>query len=158
MKTNFLFLCLLLTCSGFQYSYTQTDPEKEKEAIKQTDIEFSNYSKENGMEAAFLKYIADDGVLLRPNSRPIEGIERVKKLFEEGDASFTLTWMPSFAAVSQSGDLGYTYGTYELTAKNEKGEEIKRDGTYITIWRKDKVGNWKFVLDTGNPGLEPPKK
>lgn len=141
-----------------QFTFTQTDNNKEKEAIRQTDIDFSNYSGEHGMEAAFLKFIADDGVLLRPNMRPIEGIEKVRQLFKEGDASFTLVWSPLFADVSQSGDLGYTYGTFNLTGKNDKGEEIKRDGTYITIWRKEKDGNWKFVLDTGNPGLEPPKK
>jgi ketosteroid isomerase-like protein len=26
-------------------------------------------------------------------------------------------------------------------------------GTYVTIWRKQKDGKWKFVLDTGNQGV-----
>ncbi len=152
MKT-LIFLIILMT-----YTYSQSDMEKEISAIKQTDIDFSNYSKENGMEAAFMKYIADDGVLLRPYSRPVEGRENVKQLFKDRDANFTLTWNPTFGAVSSSDDLGYSYGIYELSGKDEKGESYTRYGTYITIWRKDKDGNWKFVLDTGNPGLEPPKK
>jgi hypothetical protein len=32
-----------------------------------------------------------------------------------------------------------------------------RKGTYVSIWKKDENGNWKWVLDTGNPGLEPKK-
>jgi ketosteroid isomerase-like protein len=131
--------------------------EKVIAEIKQADIDFSDYSKANGIEAAFLKFIADDGVLLRPYTMPIEGRENIKKLFGERDASFTLTWTPSFAAVSSSGDLGYTYGIYEASGKDDKGESYKRNGTYITIWRKDVSGAWKFVLDTGNPGIEPKK-
>ena len=34
-----------------------------------------------------------------------------------------------------------------------EGEEVTREGTYVTIWKKDADGNWKFVLDTGNQGL-----
>jgi ketosteroid isomerase-like protein len=153
MKTLIFLLCILFLLLNLKFNSAQTDIEKEKEAMKQTDIEFSDYSKEFGMGAAFLKYIAEDGVLLRPNSYPIEGIEKVRQLFKDSDLSFTLTWSPLFASISQSGDLGYTYGTYDLTGKNEKGEKITRNGTYVSIWRKDKEGKWKFVLDTGNPGL-----
>jgi ketosteroid isomerase-like protein len=26
-------------------------------------------------------------------------------------------------------------------------------GTYISIWKKQSDGNWKFVLDSGNEGV-----
>jgi ketosteroid isomerase-like protein len=26
-------------------------------------------------------------------------------------------------------------------------------GTYTSIWKKEKNGKWKFVLDTGNEGI-----
>ena len=26
-------------------------------------------------------------------------------------------------------------------------------GTYVSIWKKDKIGAWKFVLDSGNQGI-----
>jgi len=29
-------------------------------------------------------------------------------------------------------------------------------GTYVSIWKKDAAGNWKFVLDSRNVGIEKP--
>lgn len=140
--------------TSFSYlTYPQSDTEKEKEALKQVDIEFSNLSLEKGMNYAFLSYAADDGVLLRPKNYPIEGIEKIKESLGDSDTTFTLTWNPLFADISESLELGYTYGVYELTIKSEEGNPKVHRGTYLTIWKKDKYGNWKFVLDTGNAGL-----
>jgi ketosteroid isomerase-like protein len=137
--------------------FSQVDLQKEKDALRQADIDFSNYSKEKGVRDAFLAYVAKDGVLLRPYTYPIEGFDAVKKFLNESDADFTLTWAPSYADVSLSGELGYTYGLYELTFKDEQGNTQLRKGTYVSIWKKNEAGKWKFTLDTGNPGLEPKK-
>jgi ketosteroid isomerase-like protein len=136
----------------------QQDMEKQKDALKQADLDFSNLSKEKGMRESFLAYIAETGVLLRPNMMPVEGLDAVKKLLEEGNTDFVLTWAPLFADISNSGELGYTYGTFDLSFKDDQGASVTRKGSYVTIWKKDSKGNWKFVLDTGNPGLEPPVK
>lgn len=136
-------------------SYSQNDADAVKEALKRTDVEFSDFSKSKGMKEAFLSYADKNGVLLRPNMMPVVGYDNIKKFLEEGNTEFTLTWTPLFADVSSSLDLGYTYGTYELTFKDEAGLSQLRKGTYISIWKKQADGSWKFVLDTGNPGLEP---
>jgi ketosteroid isomerase-like protein len=146
---------LLALIQFMAYSQNIIDADKGKQEIKQADIEFSDLSKEKGMRDAFLAYIAEDGVLLRPYMMPVEGFIDVKKFLDEGNTDFLLTWFPLFADISISGELGYTYGTYELTYKDEKGISVTRKGTYVSIWKKDKEGKWKFVLDTGNPGLEP---
>ncbi|HEY3250454.1 MAG TPA: DUF4440 domain-containing protein [Ignavibacteria bacterium] len=152
---NLLFFLFLIFLTG--YTLSQSDLEKAKEQIKQSDLDFSDLSKAKGMKEAFLSYIADDGVLLRPYSYPIVGIDSVKKLLDSEPITFTLTWYPLFADVSSSLDLGYTYGLYELTDKDEKGNLISRKGKYCTIWKKQPDGKWKYVLDTGNSGLEPLK-
>jgi ketosteroid isomerase-like protein len=108
-------------------------------------------SVEKGMHEAFLHYIADDGVVLRDNSFPIRGRESLLSIYSErSDTTFILSWEPLFQKISESGDLGYTYGVYlntdKLTAKVTRG-------TYITIWSKQQDGSWKFVLDTGTQGL-----
>jgi len=147
MKKIFLLLSLFVSVS-----FAQVDVEKEKEAVKQADIEFSNLSIKEGFHKAFLAYVADDGVLLRPNSYPVKGRKAIEELYSKSsDSSFTLTWKPLFADVSSSGDMGYTYGTWEVKLKSGSGEPSY--GTYTTFWRKDKTGKWKFVLDTGNDGL-----
>lgn len=138
--------------------YAQVDMKKEIESVKQADIDFSNLSKEKGMKEAFLSYAAQDAVLLKPFMMPVVGYDAVKKFLDEGNSDFTLTWAPLYGDVSQSGELGYTYGTFVLTFMNDKNESETRNGTYVSIWKKDSEGSWKFVLDTGNPGLEPRKE
>jgi ketosteroid isomerase-like protein len=149
-------IIILFLIGGITYS--QVDIEKEKAALRQADIDFSNYSKTTDMRQAFLEYIADDGVLLRPYSYPYSGKKAVKELLESEEVNFVLTWEPLYADISSAADMGYTYGTFLLTAKDESGREIQRRGTYATFWKKNNEGKWKFVLDTGNPGLEPPDK
>jgi ketosteroid isomerase-like protein len=115
--------------------------------IQQTDIDFSNFSKEHGMRKAFLQYIDDDGVLMRDNALPIVGANAIDYIASRNDSSILLTWEPRGGDVAESGDLGYTYGVYEM-----KDSVNVQKGTYVTIWKKQSNGKWKFVLDSGNQG------
>ena len=124
---------------------------KWKDEIIKTDEAFSAMSKQQGMKKAFIEYIDDDGILLRPNHPPIIGANAIEYLTQVNDSSFTLTWEPSSAQVSSSGDLGYSYGIYNLQL-----HDTILHGTYVSIW-KQKDGKWKFVLDTGNEGIKNPK-
>lgn len=133
---------------------TTVDLEQEKQNMLQTDIDFSRRSVEVGNHQAFLEYAAPDVVLLKPDSYPIVGKPALKKLYAElTDTNYRLTWQPSYAKIANSGDLGYTFGIYllEVTSGKQKGN-VQR-GTYCTIWEKTNQGEWRFVLDTGNPGL-----
>jgi ketosteroid isomerase-like protein len=119
--------------------------------LLQTDRDFSEMSVREGMFKAFLYYIADSGVILRNNSYPAKGKDNLSARFSgKTDTTFVLSWEPLFEKISESGDLGYTYGLHTNTDKTT-GEITK--GTYITIWQKQNDGSWKFVLDTGTQGL-----
>jgi ketosteroid isomerase-like protein len=121
-----------------------------------TDANFSDLSSKKGVHESFTTYIADDGAMLRPNRMPIISKDSLRVYFSNRpDTGYTLIWTPLFSDISKSGDLGYTYGTYKLTVKSSKEME---EGTYATVWKQDPSGNWKFVLDTGNPGLKPEKQ
>ena len=61
---------------------------------------------------------------------------------------FSLTWIAEKAEVSNSGDLGYSTGTYTATF----GETTDK-GKYVTIWRKQSDGSWKVVEDVFNSDL-----
>jgi len=130
--------------------------EQEKEKLLQTDIDFSNRSVEVGNHMAFLEYASPDVVLLKPNSYPVVGKNALKQLYSElSDSNYRLTWKPSYVRISKSGDLGYTFGIYllEITKGEQKGQ--MQQGTYCSIWEKNAKNEWRFVLDTGNPGLDP---
>jgi ketosteroid isomerase-like protein len=68
-----------------------------------------------------------------------------------------LTWTPVGGDISSSGDLGYTYGTFEFHSKSKEGEPHVDYGKYTSIWKLQKDGSWKVVLDMGNASPEPKK-
>lgn len=145
--------CLIYIILGFyEKLYAQNS---ETEILRNTDSVFSQYSAKYGMQKAFVKFSADKGVLLRPNHLPILGRKAIEQYLDNVDDSTTkLTWKPQFADVAKSGDLGYTYGTYCLQVKDENQKWKAYYGTYVSVWRKNDNGQWRFVLDTGNQGLK----
>jgi len=112
------------------------------------DNAFSTLSKKRGMNHAFLAFVAEGGVLLSPNKMPIVGKEKINLLFQNDDSETEFSWEPLYADVSKSGELGYTYGTYQII-----NAESSKKGTYVSIWKKDSNGKWKFIFDSGNEGL-----
>ena len=120
-----------------------------KEEIIKADEAFSTMSSKQGMKKAFLEFIDDDGILLRPDHLPIVGADAIDFLSQANDTSYTLTWKPFAAEASSSGDLGFAYGVYSLTLP-----DTTLSGTYVSIWKKQIDGKWKFVLDTGNEGTK----
>jgi ketosteroid isomerase-like protein len=119
--------------------------------LLQTDREFSAMSSKEGMFVAFLQYIADDGVILRDNSYPEQGKDKLKARFEgRSDTSFVLTWEPVFEKIAESGEIGYTYGIH---TNLDKATGTISKGTYVTVWLKQTDGSWKYILDCGTQGL-----
>ena len=154
MKNLILILGFLLFSA--YACYNKNDKEKMEEELYNADIEFSNLSKAEGRNASFIKYCDEEAVMLSPYSMPIEGKEFiVSKLLSKSDTSFSLTWQPINASVAESGELGYTYGLWNLELTDSSGNRISEQGTYATVWRKNEKGEWKFVLDIGNEGLSP---
>lgn len=151
------FALALVPLISFCNIFGQNDLQKEKELLMKTDLEFSRLSEEKGSNEAFLTYASDSAVLLRQNSFPVEGKSAITSLLtRRPDTTFVLVWKPMFADVASSGEMGYTYGTFEV--KTPGGIKTIGEGTYVTIWKKDSKGDWKFVLDTGNEGLKPKKQ
>jgi ketosteroid isomerase-like protein len=118
------------------------------EEIIKADEAFSDLSKKEGMKRAFIEYIDNEGILLRPGHSPIIGANAIDFLSQVNDSSYTLTWSPAGAGIAASEDMGYSYGIYKLELK----DTVLR-GTYVSVWKKQKDGKWKFILDSGNEGI-----
>jgi len=119
------------------------------QAMISADLAFSDMCYQVGMKKAFLQYIDDEGTLLRPDHLPIVGAEAINYISFLSDTSYKLSWKPAHAEISTSGELGYTYGTFKLQLP-----DTTLTGTYVNIWKKEKDGEWKFVLNSDNPGTE----
>lgn len=151
MNKWFCIVLLVLMVACMEKKKPASNAVNDKIALLQADKSFSDMSVEKGMKAAFIEYIDSNGVLLKPNLLPIVGANAIDYLIAQEDSGFTLNWQPHNAFVSQSGDLGYTYGVYALHPKNI---DTVLYGTYVSIWKKQADGSWKFVLDSGNDGID----
>lgn len=145
---------LLLICTFFCVSCDLITPPKtitgktaDVNEILQIDKEFSTMSQHVGIKKAYLEYMSDEGVLLRPDFLPISGAAAIDYLSTLADEDYELSWEPQGGMIANSGDLGFTYGVYSL-----KTDATTYEGTYLNIWKK-KGGRWKYVLNTSNSGI-----
>ena len=118
-----------------------------------TDKAFSQMSIEKGLNTAFIFYADDSVVKIREGNFPIIGKnDMIKAYLARKDSGIILKWKPVKAEIGQSNDLGYTYGIWELYLK---ARDTTMYGNYITIWKKQPDGTWKYVLDTGSNTPKP---
>ena len=67
----------------------------------------------------------------------------------------SLTWQPVYALAAASGDLGFSIGESVATSLGPSGAAVQRFGKYLTVWRKQQNGDWKFVVDGGSSRPSP---
>jgi len=147
MTKKIFFLLLILSACV----HPDTDKKLLEKELLKTDQDFSQMSMEKGMKEAFLFYAADSVIMLRQGQFPLFGkAELIKHLKTVPDNQINLQWVPVVAEAS--GDLGYTFGKWELRFT---GKDTVEYGTYVTIWKKFPVGKWKYVLDGGNDTPKP---
>jgi ketosteroid isomerase-like protein len=128
---------------------------REREALLRADREFSTMSVEKGAVAAFAHFFAEDAVALPASAPPLHGRDAIVKAMSAGPPE-SLVWSPLDSGVSAAGDLGYTFGTYESRERGADGKPRVAAGKYTSIWRKQRDGTWKIVLDIGNQTPEAP--
>ena len=149
-----LFLSLLMICAFVAPAGAQNKNQADDlKSMVETERAFSRTAEEKGTREAFAEFIADNGILFRPT--PVLG----KKWMQEHPLppSATrplLSWQPIFAAVSRGGDLGYTTGPWQFK-QDVKDAKAAAFGNFMTVWRKQPDGSWKFALDLGISNPEP---
>ena len=145
MKTTILLLLIIFVL----FSCSEKKPAANPQVLREADIAFSDYSVRHGIQKAFIEFADDSVVLLKPKQMPIVGKLNLIKSYEgKSDSGVVLTWKPAKAIIAKSGELGYTYGFWTFVAKTDTSH-----GTYMTVWKKDPTGQWKYIADTGNEGL-----
>jgi len=112
-------------------------------ALVQAERDFAKVSVAHGIKHAFLNFLADSATVFRPH--PINAKPYYEKL---EDAPVTLNWYPSYADISQAGDLGYTTGPWEMTDQSSQ-KRPPAYGHYFSVWKKQNDGAWKVVVDLG---------
>lgn len=156
------FLALIAVGMTAAGCYKKEGPtEADRHALLVVDQEFARLCVEKGSAEAFHAYYAEDGVQLPPVGPPRVGRDQIYELMLR-ENEVKLTWTPTSADVSAGGDMGFTWGTFEIEVprKDIFGNPVKIAGKYLNVWKKVK-GVWKLAVDIGNrdprlPLLAPP--
>jgi len=122
------------------------------ETLKQLEGVFMQAAAEKG-SAGYMSYYSDDAVELPNGADAIVGKTNIAAgMGFLDDKNNRLTWAPIGADISVSGDLGYTYGTFEFRSKDKDGKQTVDRGKYMTVWKRQADGSWKVAVDMGNSG------
>jgi ketosteroid isomerase-like protein len=153
MKRSTFVILLVAAALAIPASATKPKSAKGVELLFQLEAAFAQDVAQHGHDV-FFTHFADDGVEL-DHGGGITTKEEMRKqpAWPEGSS---LTWTPVHGDMAASGDLGYTYGTYVFKHKDQTGKIVADYGKYTSIWKKQKDGSWKVVVDMGNSS-PPPK-
>jgi ketosteroid isomerase-like protein len=137
--------------SQFKAKSAKLNLDGERASLINLEREFLKASKSVGVSRAFQDFMGEDARLHRNGMFPLTEKGEIRSYFLSKD--MTLQWEPIKADVSQSGDLGYTYGSYELKEEDASAPSAVtvEKGYYVRVWKRNKDGKWKVVLDTTNP-------
>ncbi|HWJ24029.1 MAG TPA: DUF4440 domain-containing protein [Gemmatimonadaceae bacterium] len=124
--------------------YTADAAIAARDAVRRADSSFAALAARAGAAEAFGTWVADDGVSLGRGAALTCGREAVRRAFD-AVAPGALVWAPRVADAAASGDLGFTVGVATI-----RSEATSHNSKYLTVWKKQPDGQWRFVADGGN--------
>lgn len=148
-------LILLMVLSAF-VSLVFAQKAHEASALQsmvETERAFAAMSEEKGIRPSFMAFIAEDGILFRPKA--VKGKQwMTDHPLPPSDKRPLLKWQPGFADIARAGDMGYTTGPWEF--KGDISDALPSDfGNFLTVWKKQTDGSWKFAVDLGISNPKP---
>jgi ketosteroid isomerase-like protein len=123
------------------------------QSMVDTERAFAAMSEKLGIRPAFMLFIADDGILFRPKAvlgkkwmveHPVPPLNKRPQL----------KWQPGFADIARASDMGYTTGPWEFKDDMHDARP-SAFGNFLTVWKKQANGSWKFAIDLGISNPEP---
>jgi ketosteroid isomerase-like protein len=148
MKKLIALVALLATAAGLTAA---ADKEQFKKEVAAMEHEFCAMAQEKGILAAFQHYAAPDVSFIDTDPRQWRGPAAVLQRMGADRPGVSLKWSPYHTDVSEDGTMGFNYGPYELRSPGPEGKELVRTGWFLTIWKRQPDGSWRYVMDTGVP-------
>jgi ketosteroid isomerase-like protein len=147
MRSTATWSLLLFVLVGSALAQAPADPARK---VRSIETAFARTMAERD-HAAFVKFVSEEAVFLG-TSRVYRGRAAVaegwKRFFEGPRAPFS--WAPERVEVIASGDLALSTGPVF-------DPEGRRIGTFNSVWRLEKDGVWRIVLDDGCPACDCPE-
>src|SRR5271168_3760445 len=136
-------LISLPTSRGAQQQPDRATVSAREKELRALEAAMMAGAAEKGADG-YMSFYAEDAVELPDGAPALLGKETIGKTMTFlNDKNNRLTWSPVHVDVSESGDLGYTFGNYEFRSIGKDGKPAVEHGKYTTIWKKQKDGRWK---------------
>jgi ketosteroid isomerase-like protein len=86
---------------------------------------------------------------------PVRGSAAAYAAFggDRAPAMLRLSWVPAEVFAAASGDMAASWGRFTMT--DTTGKQPPFTGHYVTVWRKTAAGEWKAIMDIGEPDAPP---
>lgn len=108
-----------------------------------------------GDVAACAGFYAEDATLLLPDRPPVKGRKAIEDRLKEYAASGVKLMPVESVEIVSSADLGCCAGTYRFQAPSEAGAAATGAGKFVTVFRRQRDGSWKAVIDSFFADTEP---
>jgi len=132
----------LAVCAGpGQARRERLRPTANPSAVVATELAFARAAQDKGQWAAFRQYAADDAVMFTPQLTPAKAW-----LKGRAEPPVAVKWQPYEVWMSCDGSLAVTKGAWQ------RPENV---GYFTTVWRRQKNGTYKWILDQGDSLKQP---
>lgn len=137
---DLIFSVLLLAGCASATADAPQDETANPETVIAAERAFAARAGQVGWIPAFREFTAPDGELGRPDGF-VNAAQALADAPDDGNRA--LFWWPAIAAISRSGDMGFTAGPVSFDAA--RAPRIQ----YFTVWRRQPDGSWKWIYDGG---------
>lgn len=115
--------------------------------VLRADSAFAAHAARTGAEPAFIAFAAADAAAVGAGERIVCGPAASAALFAGPPGA--LLWSPQAALAAASGDLAFTFGVARVDGASPFYTK------YLTVWKRQRDGAWRFVVDGGNAAPAP---
>ncbi len=131
--------------------------EGDKDTIRRMGLEGTRLLAPPAADVdAYVKtHYAEDARVLPPNHAMVTGREAIAALLRS--AGSIQQYKATVLEIEGRNDLAYAHGTYEMAVTPAGAAEPVGDaGKYVEIWKKQRGGTWRVVLEIFNSDLPAP--
>ena len=130
------------------------DLAAERTRLLRRDAEWAAAASEGSDVERVLSYWTDDAVVMPPGLPAVVGKAALRQ-YVEGSMQipgFRITWTSSDVAFSPDGNLAYLFSRNAVTMNAPDGTPTTTEGRAVTVWRRERDGEWRCAVDIWNAG------
>jgi len=125
------------------------DAAQGRSEILELESRFRKTLAREGVENGYLGVVDEHARVHRVKNFPLLGKKAIGDFFANRKIDI-VAWEGIDGGIAASGELGYSYGRYELKHREDDGERTEK-GYFTHVWKRDGSGDWKLVADVTSP-------